>query len=350
MLKIDWNQEAVKNAVQKHRAAYAVLDEVLRDLSNGIEVWRMGRKGPVIWVRGASSRITVARRYYLELLELLKTDSFCVLGPERLHEVCKNMRIRELPKGVRTVLQELYDYDRFGKGMVPEYDSKKHVLSWSNSPDGWCAWQYIRALDIHSCVYCNADTVFAVQVTQGTRAVKKRSALDHFYSHADFPFVGITLANLIPACTRCNSNIKGSRELEYGRYIYPYEDAFDEGARFSVAYAPGKSIVDLSPDDVVVTILPCRESGSREKAMKSAEFFCLREVYNQLHSGDALAVLQRVLMYSDSYREFLRKKYPGIGDTILDRIQHGMSLGPNDLMKHNLAKMTKDIVRQFKGE
>lgn len=348
MTNLVWTSNAIQNAVIKHKAAYAVLDDVLRDIADGKAIYRIGKGKKLTVLVKANSKKSAARQYYGELCRLLGQDSLCALSPSRLHEICKSMKNFKQPKGVNRVLRALYDYDQFGKGMVPKYID--HTLSWSSSSDGWSAWQYVHELDVHSCVYCNADTVFALQLTQGLKkSVKKRSALDHFYSHSEFPFVGITLSNLIPACTRCNSNVKGAKELEYGKYVYPYEDSFDEGARFAIAYAPGKALVNLEKDDVALTILPKCKSGVSAKALNSANFFCLKDIYNQLHREDALAILQRELLSSDSYIKFLKQKYPGIKDRLIDRVVNGMSLAPGDILKHNLTKMNIDLVSQLRG-
>lgn len=348
MITINWTSKEIQAAVIKHKAAYAVLDDVLRDIADGKAIYRIGKGKKLTVLVKANSKKSAARQYYCELCRLLGKDSFCALSPSSLHEICKCMKGIKQPKGVNRVLRALYDYDQFGNGKVPKYID--HTLSWSSSSDGWSAWQYIRDLDVHSCVYCNADTVFALQLAQGIeKPVKKRSALDHFYSHSEFPFVGITLSNLIPACTRCNSNVKGAKELEYGKYVYPYEDSFHEGARFAIAYAPGKAVVNLEKDDVALTILPKCKGDIGVKALGSAKFFCLKDVYNQLHREDALAILQRELLSSDSYIKFLKQKYPGINDRLIDRVVNGMSLAPEDILNHNLTKMNIDLVAQLRS-
>lgn len=352
MLSIPWQSESLKCAVKTHEAAYKKLDQVLRDLAAGRAICKLDRKkNPVIWVKGVAAN-TRARQYYNKLLKELGSDSFCSLPPQRLHEVCGNMkkweRTTTVPKSAKRVLEGIYDYGRFGKGLRPSYDMTKGVLKWEKDPKGWDAWSYIKVLDVRSCVYCNADSVFAIEVSRGKEKVRKRSACDHFYGHSKYPFAGITLSNLIPSCTRCNTNIKGSREFDKGKYVYPYEDSFHEGARFAVAYAPGKGVTMLDVGDVAIGIVADQRTGIGRKAAKSAKFFCLPEVYNQLHREDALAVVQRELMYSESYREFLRSKYPGVENRVFDRIQNGMCLDPDAINKHNLAKMIRDVVSQFR--
>ena len=179
--------------------------------------------------------------------------------------------------------------------------------------------------------------------------IYKRSALDHYYSHALFPFAGITLCNLVPACTRCNTNIKGAKALDYTAHIYPYSDSFHDGARFALAFKPHKCIMDMDELDIHIAILPNDDSDISKKAMRSAEFFHLTEVYNQLHKRDALTVLQRITTLPQSYRDFLSHKYPGIKDIVLDYVCRGSSLKPTEILSHILSKLTIDIEKQFGG-
>lgn len=328
------------------------------DLANGEAIYTIGRGGKRKVLARASNRNTVARKYYAKLVEL--SDNFPCLLPEDIHKIVSEVNKHEeshTKKGMKRaklILAAVYSYEKFGKGMSPKY--KDGVLSWEVNPTGWGAWAFIRLLEIRSCVYCNAETIFSLLMTNkqpGSNKVPKysethkRSALDHFYSHSKYPFLGITLSNLVPACTRCNTNVKGAKELGSERYLYPYSDSFHSGAKFALALKPHRAIMDMDESDIHIAILPKRDSGMSGKALESAEFFHLPEVYNQLHKRDALTVLQRTIALPRSYRDFLANKYPGIKSMVLDCVCRGSSLNPSHILSHNLSKLTMDIEKQF---
>lgn len=349
MLKIKWNSDAVKNAICMHKKAYAVLDDVLRDLARGEEIKRVGKSDIEVWVEAKTIQ-TTARRYFKDILVALKKRALCSLSPRGLHKICRDIKKKwdAPPTQAKEILKSLYNYEKFSAGMVPSYEKTNRVLSWHKSEDDWSAWRYVKDLGIRSCVYCNADTVFSIEVVIDEEVSRRRSALDHYYGHAKYPFAGITLSNLVPSCTRCNSNIKSVRELVYGEHIYPYDDSFNDGVVFRAAYASGKSPFNMTAADVAVGLVTKDKSLLSKRAAKSAKFFCLSDVYNQLHREDVLSVIQRELMVSRPYREFLMRKYPGVDEAVLDRIQNGMSLEESNICEHNLAKLTGDIVRQFR--
>ena len=57
------------------------------------------------------------------------------------------------------------------------------------------------------CPYCNADPVYATRIKEQS----VRSDLDHFFPKEKFPFLAVTLHNLVPACSRCNRLLKSDR-------------------------------------------------------------------------------------------------------------------------------------------
>lgn len=348
-----------KNCIEQHRKAYQVLSRVLEDLANGNAVYTIGRGGKRKILAAASNVSTVARKYYTKLKDLC--GDFPCLSPEDIHRVVSEVNRYEVTlnkkgmKKAKRILSTIYSYERFGKSMSPKY--KDGVLSWEINPSGWGAWEFLRKLKVRSCVYCNAETIFSLLLTNELPGggitpkydseTHKRSALDHFYNHSKYPFLGITLSNLVPACTRCNTNVKGAKNLDHKKHIYPYADSFNDGVRFAIAYKPGKRIMDLDESDLHIAFVPCLDSEIYNKSLESATFFHLSQVYNQLHKKDALTVLKRIAALPQSYREFLAEKYPGIKTMVLDYVCRGSSLNPLDILSHNLSKLTIDIEKQF---
>lgn len=363
MVKISLDSKVGRECLRMHKEAYAILDKVLEDLAKGNEVKTIGRGGRVIVLSSRNGRNTITKRYYKKICDLNKKESFPCLLPETIHKIVSKVGEFESTekdkRGLRRakrVIEQVYSYERFGKNLCPEYIGG--VLRWKANKNGWGAWKFIKMLDVRSCVYCNAETIFSLLLTNklaGTekeyalkKGVPKRSALDHFYSHSKWPFLGITLSNLIPACTRCNTNIKGARELNWKKHIYPYASSFHEGARFALALRDAKDRLRMKESDLYIAILPNGDVDSAKLAMESSSFFHLSEVYNQLHKRDALTVLQRITALPQSYREFLAQKYPGIKEMVLDNICRGASLSAADILSHNLSKLTIDIEAQFR--
>jgi len=53
--------------------------------------------------------------------------------------------------------------------------------------------------------------------------------LDHYYPKSKYPYLALSILNLIPSCPTCN-HIKGSRE----NHLYPYNEEIGEDAKFQL--------------------------------------------------------------------------------------------------------------------
>lgn len=88
-------------------------------------------------------------------------------------------------------------------------------------------------LDVKVCPYCNRMYTTTLFGESGIRP-----DFDHFYPRSKYPYLAVSLFNLIPSCSMCNRK-KGNiaeildKENESNNFsiIYPYEESFDEPQR-----------------------------------------------------------------------------------------------------------------------
>jgi 5-methylcytosine-specific restriction endonuclease McrA len=66
-------------------------------------------------------------------------------------------------------------------------------------------------LNINSCFYCNIDYINTFNENQKT---KNHFTLDHILPKSKYPFLSISLFNLVPCCSPCNSKFKHNKEFE----------------------------------------------------------------------------------------------------------------------------------------
>jgi hypothetical protein len=65
-------------------------------------------------------------------------------------------------------------------------------------------------LNISTCYYCNIDFVNTYNVKGGK---KNKFTLDHYYDKSTYPYLALSLYNLIPSCYTCNSKLKKTIEF-----------------------------------------------------------------------------------------------------------------------------------------
>lgn len=73
-----------------------------------------------------------------------------------------------------------------------------------------------NGLNLDICPYCNNEDIETIN----EKGAETRPDLDHFFPKSKFPFLALTLSNLIPAGGRCNQRYK--RDASMLGYVHPY--------------------------------------------------------------------------------------------------------------------------------
>lgn len=116
--------------------------------------------------------------------------------------------------------------------------------------DGW-------SIDV--CLYCNSEPI----QTQGRR-VRFRTDLDHFYPRTKFPFLAVTLSNLIPSGKVCNQSYKQNKDMM--DYEHPFVGGVGLSRVFHLSYPFG---VHVSRDNFAVNVL--RQGGKLDANLAGFE-------------------------------------------------------------------------------
>lgn len=107
-------------------------------------------------------------------------------------------------------VHDAFDYDKF-----------------SDSRSEWCAYQLVIAYKQRLCPYCNLNHVnyhtLAPGVAKSAADPEMRPPLDHYYPRAIYPYLGISIHNLIPCCHQCNSSVKLGKDPLPGGLPHPFE-------------------------------------------------------------------------------------------------------------------------------
>ncbi|MFK4985705.1 hypothetical protein ACI4B7_28170, partial [Klebsiella pneumoniae] len=76
-----------------------------------------------------------------------------------------------------------------------------------------------RQLNLKCCPYCNAQYTIIANSDAGKTIAKFQ--FDHFFSKDKFPYLSISLYNLIPSCANCNIT-KSKKPLNLKDHYHPY--------------------------------------------------------------------------------------------------------------------------------
>ncbi|CAM3223512.1 hypothetical protein [Moritella viscosa] len=87
-----------------------------------------------------------------------------------------------------------------------------------------------NSMNLDVCPYCNNEDIETIN----EEGAETRPDLDHYYPRSKFPFLAITLSNLIPAGGRCNQKYKKAKSML--GYVHPYIDGIDQSTLFNFNY------------------------------------------------------------------------------------------------------------------
>ncbi|MCR1809617.1 hypothetical protein [Sulfurospirillum sp. hDNRA2] len=235
--------------------------------------------------------------------------------PEKLHEIAMTY------KGDTTFNFMINLYDNF-------CDKKKE----------YDAYDLAQSLNVTVCPYCNRNYTFTVRSKNGST----RPQFDHFYDKATYPILALSFYNLIPSCPTCNTSMKGTKQFSLTTHIHPYVEGFDDKARFALHVKDSSFYYDEKGFDLEL-------SSNDAKAKKNIKDFALEEIYKN-HKDIVLELIQKSIMYNESYIEELMKNYEGTlfkNEEDLLRLIFGGYISDEDLGKRPLSKLTKDILEQL---
>lgn len=111
----------------------------------------------------------------------------------------------------------------------------KHIISalGYDKVQGEIFPEYIRKLDIRSCVYCNAQ--YAVSTKKGSTGRSRKFHvtfdLDHWMPKDKFPYLGVAFFNLYPSCPACN---RGHSDRSKKWCLYAQEGEEQNPYRFKI--------------------------------------------------------------------------------------------------------------------
>lgn len=260
------------------------------------------------------------------------------------------------------VLRRLFSYSMFYHGMGWRFDGVCDLTAINISKDipksDWRAWKFIQQVidsqNVHFCPYCNASTVYAYDAVNTTSGFME-SSLDHFCPKNRYPYLAISLYNLVPSCQRCNSGAKtvcdpvkwtnGKAEFSL---LHPYRDDFHSSLKFEY----GRMTVKLlsgggSKNDVALSTVP-KDVFMFPWAKRSVEEFRLLTVYENsfwqyLVTLPARWVLARTGYFANS-RNFLRG---GLTEREIERYLVGAPINEDEINNHHLGKVTFDLLEQL---
>lgn len=164
--------------------------------------------------------------------------------------------------------------------------------------------ELIKSSDIFICPYCYRSYIGVIEEDNGKRAITPD--LDHFYPKSKYPFLAVTLSNLIPSCLFCNQRAKNDADF-YKTSIYPPNKIFDE-INFDFDPYSGKIFIDNYHDLI-----------SKIEYKTHLDTFLIQEIYAS-HTEILTNIVSKVQKYRQSKIEDILKYTVGLTSLEIKKI------------------------------
>ncbi len=225
------------------------------------------------------------------------------------------------------IVKKVFNYDKSGsKTIRPKISKLQPKIS-----------KFIeKELDVHTCYFCNIEFINKFKMSNGK--LKNGFTLDHFIDKGKYPYLALSLYNLIPSCYTCNSKVKGSTEINS---LSPSSKKFDFDTRVKFkTFLQNKNLQIKTEEDFELVL---KEDFSKDY-QKYIEVFELDSRYNY-HKYKVIEMINKRKEYPDSRIKELAKLTQKTEEEVKQDL-FGEYL-PNDLHKRPLSKLIKDISKEL---
>jgi len=176
--------------------------------------------------------------------------------------------------GLKSLIGKIYNLKTGVNKKTPQFKIlfPDWVINFSEIFDyGTMASQFgrriVSTLSVGICPYCNEEDIGSIE----DEGAEYRPDLDHFYPKAKFPFLALSLGNLIPAGDRCNSRYKGASSMLLSG-ISPYTEGVSNDPMYSFHILEDEGV---SVGALEVELIENNEYGY------NFDLFKLKAVYNK---------------------------------------------------------------------
>lgn len=203
---------------------------------------------------------------------------------------------------------------------------------------------FTKNFNFRTCFYCNKDfiTNFNKDDFDETKEVSTFQ-LDHFYDKGTYPYLALSLYNLIPSCPTCNSpKVKGSENC-FQTCKAPNDKNFDFENKVKFKLFLDKDCKNLHLKDKEDIDTPLKEQFSNDYD-KYIEIFKLNERY-KAHKDIVYEMITKAELYPESRLKELQD-LTGIPFQQIKKDIFKLS-DEEDLSKKPFSKLIKDISEEL---
>lgn len=290
-----------------------------------------------------------------EHFNLLEKDFKKNINASQLNKAQKKFLIDNLKSIITKQPSDLLLLNKQFKGLVKSKASTvnsqlKKIFNYKNfivkKEKKYDAYDLAKKLDVRVCLYCNRMYTLTIKIGNKEKQHITRPEFDHFFDQATYPMLALSIYNLIPSCTICNSTLKGSTKFDLSSHIHPYIDNCLSNYKYSFKPYDVKSILGNS-SNLEVKVIPGTNPMST-KLTNTADVFKLEAIFNG-HTEELRDIFDIRYRFSKTYLDQLFSTYSSLGISYEEayRIAFGVHYNDTDFGKRPFSKVKKDLLKEL---
>lgn len=225
---------------------------------------------------------------------------------------------------------------------------RKHLSTvfYYSDYDRWDAYNLAKELNVNICPYCNRIPTYTIG---NSKKKGTRPQFDHFFDKATFPYLSLSIYNLVPSCNICNTNFKGTKKFTLSNHFHPYIKGFDcEEIKFSIEIADIDSLLSTLNDNLVkdYEIVFKSINGNLPANIEDLGLLKLYN-YDKTFTNE---MIKKSFIYNNDYIDAMFSEWEGTlfhSKEEIKQIVMGNYLNLGDINKRALGKLTKDITDEL---
>lgn len=240
--------------------------------------------------------------------------------------------------------------DKFDNGIFRQKDANNQWQSTAFGKAIYEAFHYdgyrkntlillAEKLNVKSCPYCNMHYTLFAENGKYYKDKLTKFQYDHFFDKAEYPFLSMSIYNLIPSCGVCN---QGKSTGHLSLKFHPYANSIAEQFHFKVIdpltlYSGGKK------DRIELEFIPDNATAAELKEYN--DMFHIHTLYRR-HGDIAQEVFDRA--YEETYyldtSSF--KFLSGAASDYMLRLTYGTYMNEHEIEKRPMGKYIQDLRKQ----
>jgi hypothetical protein len=265
--------------------------------------------------------------------------------------------IKATPKLLEKYANDIGNIDMFGtifKGKFKSNDfgdALQKVFGYSDyfrSKERKGKW-FAKMLNIRSCPYCNSQYTLTLIGSTKSGTITQFQ-FDHFFSKTRYPFLSISMYNLIPSCPACNLS-KGNLDVRLKTHYHPYYNFISARSKFVLNYNLDlKNLTMAKVEKLKLSIgFESKYPSQKEFIERHDKQYNIGAIY-QMHDDIARDLLRKAIINNSSYKKDVLK-IQGLfssDEKEYRRYLLGNYTEPNEILNRPLAKFYQDLAKQLK--